>query len=99
MSYVGATPATSLNPRLTPPIAAAPLDPLSYSNPNNPTGALMEAARQREILGIAASVGAYVIADEVCGRGAPRPSRAASALRHGLAAGRACKEDCTLVLL
>ena len=37
----------------------------SYSNPNNPTGSVMDAAAQRAILDIARAAGAYVIADEV----------------------------------
>jgi aspartate/methionine/tyrosine aminotransferase len=38
---------------------------ISFSNPNNPTGSLMERRQLEEILGIAASVDAYVLSDEV----------------------------------
>ena len=36
-----------------------------FSNPNNPTGSLMDRAMLQEIAGIARSVGAWVLADEV----------------------------------
>ena len=38
---------------------------IAFSNPNNPTGSLMDRACLDEIVSIAASVGAYVLADEV----------------------------------
>jgi aspartate/methionine/tyrosine aminotransferase len=38
---------------------------ISLSNPNNPTGALLERAQLEEIVRIADSVGAYVLCDEV----------------------------------
>jgi len=38
---------------------------IAFTNPNNPTGSLMEAACLKEIVAIADRVGAYVLADEV----------------------------------
>lgn len=38
---------------------------IAFTNPNNPTGSLMDAACLKEIVAIADSVGAYVLADEV----------------------------------
>jgi aspartate/methionine/tyrosine aminotransferase len=38
---------------------------IAFTNPNNPTGSLMEAACLKEIIAIADRVGAYVLADEV----------------------------------
>jgi aspartate/methionine/tyrosine aminotransferase len=38
---------------------------ISFSNPNNPTGAFMPEATLREIAGIAGRVGAYLLSDEI----------------------------------
>lgn len=38
---------------------------IAFSNPNNPTGSLMERVSLEEIVRIAASVGAYILSDEV----------------------------------
>ena len=38
---------------------------IALNNPNNPTGALMDEALLREIIGLAATVGAWVLCDEV----------------------------------
>jgi aspartate/methionine/tyrosine aminotransferase len=38
---------------------------IAFSNPNNPTGSLMDRALLEEIVRIAASVGAYILSDEV----------------------------------
>lgn len=38
---------------------------IAFSNPNNPTGSLMDQAMLEEIATIAASVGAYILSDEV----------------------------------
>ncbi len=38
---------------------------IAFSNPNNPTGSLMDRARLDEVVRIAASVGAYILSDEV----------------------------------
>lgn len=38
---------------------------IAFTNPNNPTGSLMEAACLKEIIAIADRVGAYILADEV----------------------------------
>ena len=38
---------------------------IAFSNPNNPTGSLMDRAKLEEIASIARSVGAYVLSDEV----------------------------------
>lgn len=38
---------------------------IAFSNPNNPTGSLMDEALLEEIVRIAASVGAYILSDEV----------------------------------
>jgi aspartate/methionine/tyrosine aminotransferase len=38
---------------------------ISFSNPNNPTGSLMERALLEEVVRIAARVGAYILSDEV----------------------------------
>jgi len=46
---------------------------ISFSNPNNPTGSLMDRAMLEEIAGIADAAGAYVLADEVY-RGATQES-------------------------
>jgi aspartate/methionine/tyrosine aminotransferase len=38
---------------------------IAFTNPNNPTGSLMEAACLKEMVAIADEVGAYILADEV----------------------------------
>ncbi|MFX8176253.1 aminotransferase class I/II-fold pyridoxal phosphate-dependent enzyme, partial [Acinetobacter baumannii] len=38
---------------------------IAFSNPNNPTGSLMDRALLDEVVRIAASVGAYILSDEV----------------------------------
>jgi aspartate/methionine/tyrosine aminotransferase len=38
---------------------------IAFSNPNNPTGSLMDRALLEEIVGIAASVNAFILSDEV----------------------------------
>jgi aspartate/methionine/tyrosine aminotransferase len=38
---------------------------LAFTNPNNPTGSLMDSALLDEVVRIAASVGAYILSDEV----------------------------------
>ena len=38
---------------------------IAFSNPNNPTGSLMDRALLEEVVRIAASVGAYILSDEV----------------------------------
>lgn len=38
---------------------------IAFSNPNNPTGSLMDSATLDEVVRIAASVGAYILSDEV----------------------------------